>query len=226
MKTNEVVASVMVERVRCLLEESRDPSELVGIGDVRQLTIEDLILANLPEAISTVTLMAPSDMLTDVAEVVLSVDKTGDEHLDDRKRIERPADAIRVVWLKADTWDVPSYDVLQGTSPEYRICQNKRVYSLGVKGRPTAFYVWSDGKRVIELYPSACKYVEMGYVEKPELKDGKIQCDVRLYEAACYYCAYLVSMIQGWRSAEGYRREAAASLGVELQAAVQDGQGQ
>ena len=145
-------------------------------------------------------------------------------------------DVQRILQIGCDSWHGIVKDLLDKSSAIYRMCNNKYLKAVGVKDRPVAFRDFGSGKRKIEIFPAAKKWVALNYIARPKIKTdwlveenrdvnvetgqpvddgqmvGVIECDDSLYEASCYYCAYLVAMVQGWQTANTYRQEAVQAL--------------
>lgn len=238
----------MVVHIRAIMEQNQNPADLTDIGDVKTLTLESLIANMLEEAVA-MAVMNADEGLFDSVDRKSYVKKLAEEEeggtgdieptnpsqpitaaydadekptaLQSLKEISLPEDCLRIWSVEADSWDGVARTVMSKESSMYRMCKNKYVMSVGVSDRPMAFKSWKgSGSRSLELFPEPKKMVMLTYTKKPVIKGEEIECDQNLYEGACFYCAYLVAMTQGWQNANGYLQEAAQALQTVNKAAA------
>lgn len=231
-------ADDMVTHIRAIMEQSQNPEELVAMNDVKTLALEELIANCLEQAVAMAVDNADESLFETLdvkifSKVSATEDATEDDDADDDTEeinddgtITAPADLQRMILISADSWTGVVRQIYDQSSPLYRICNNKYIKSAGVNDRPAAFYDFNDsGKKVIKLYPDATQSAKMVYISRPELKKVTpatgssyqgIACDKLLYEGACFYCAFLVAMTQGWANATYYRQEAVQALRAQV----------
>lgn len=215
---------VMVTHIRAILEQNQNPEDLVSRDDVRTLSIEALIANFLEEAVSMAVMNADESLFGKIDTI--SANNTNS--------IELGYGVQRILQITGESWNGVVKEVLHMSSPIYRMCKNRYLNMTGVKDRPVAFRDWSsvNDRRKIEVFPSVTGKLTVFYIKKAYMGYGNIgdeagnvyaevdedysdliiPCDDLIYEGACFYCAYLVAMVQGWNTSETYRKEAVEAL--------------
>lgn len=211
---NTVAIDTMVSHIRCLLDENETHTELAGISGERQLSLEDVINSHILAGVDTITLLAPFSMI----ECERSTDASGD-------RLVYPSDAIKIGWVKANTWNIAVTEVHSVNSQLYRMAKHGRVGSICNANNPLAFEDCdAEGSRTIICIPSvdASLQIESGivYAPKSRLVEGQVTVSRLLYEPSCLYVAGLVCDSMGWTKNRDYKADAVMMLGVQPQ--VQD----
>ena len=197
-----------IPRVRGLLLDNRQSSALENVNDDGTLSLNDAIKNAVPEAIVACYRVAPLEMFSDsVVEVGLGIDANKDE-----ESVSLNSSYVRILSVKADIWNRAVYDIEFGSPSErYDIAKDSLNGTIGTKDDP---YVLLQGSRLFMIPFEATSKVVIKAVKCPEGTDTNIDCDQNMYDAACYYCAYLVAMAIGQANAESYRREALVNMGI------------
>ena len=137
--------------------------------------------------------------------------------------IEKPYDYLRMLVVECNKWERPVLDLTPLSSPYVSIARSPINMSVGNEEKPLAVDSFQGGHGAIELYPlTATPKVNLTYVERPAitgttLTDKTINCDDGIYNASCFYAAYLVAMIKGYANANSYQQSALDSLNVPVQ---------
>ena len=221
------LAEDMVTHVRAILEQNQNPAELVAMNDVKTIAVEELIANCLEQAVAMAVDAADEGLLENLdVKIYKNIEDPENSEYgrieDGGKTISAPNDLQRLILITADTWLGVAREIYDQSSPLYRIVNNRYIKSAGIANRPVVFSNYDDGgKKVISLYPKVNGQVKVVYVAKPEfvtIEEGEnkskqgIPCDKMIYEGACFYCAFLVAMTQGWSNAAYYRQEAVQAL--------------
>lgn len=137
--------------------------------------------------------------------------------------INKPADYLRMLVVECSEWERPVLDLTPLSSPYVSIARSPINMSVGNNEKPLAVDSFQGGHGVIELYPlKNDSAVSLTYIERPAitgttLNDETINCDDGIYNAVCFYAAYLVAMIKGYANANQYQQSALDSINVPVQ---------
>lgn len=208
----KIFNTTFVPRVRGLLMDNMESAALEGIDDVGTLSLNGAIKENVEEAVVACYRMAPMDMfgesVTETNGLTMSADVGGGGV------VTLPATYVRMFAVNAANWSRAVYDVeMDSPSWRYDVARDPLNGTVGTMDDP---YVLVQGKRMIVFPYAVGAKVSVRAVKLPEASATGIDVDAKLYDAACYYCAYLVAMARGQGNAERYRTEALLGMGIVI----------
>lgn len=183
--------------VRVALDQNMASSQLVEIGDVDTLALNEIIRSKVVEAVRKVHNEAPLHLLDGGYNFGDSLYWMKHES----GWVLLPENFMRLVVFEMDDWSRAIFYAFSPGDAEYER-QHSRVKGLrGTAQRPICFISMRPEGRVLEFFSCKSKEAQVSravYLPYPVVdRDGGIEICSRCYEAVIYTIASLVSMTIG-----------------------------
>lgn len=187
-----------IERdVRIALDENDVSTQLVQMGDVDTLALNDIIRSKIVEAVRRVELAAPAHLLEEGHDFSSGIYWNGDGS----GWVLLPDDFMRLIAFRMSDWERTVYEAISVDDPLYAKQSSRYKGIRGNVQKPVCAIVNRAEGKAIEFY--ACKdntamIVRAGYLPYPSIdaNDG-IDISQRCYEAVIYTIAALVAATYG-----------------------------
>ncbi len=187
-----------IERdVRIALDENDVSTQLVQMGDVDTLALNDIIRSKIVEAVRRVELAAPAHLLEEGHDFSSGIYWNGDGS----GWVLLPDDFMRLIAFRMSDWERTVYEAISVDDPLYAKQSSRYKGIRGNVQKPVCAIVNRAEGKALEFY--ACKdntamIVRAGYLPYPSIdaNDG-IDISQRCYEAVIYTIAALVAATYG-----------------------------
>lgn len=187
-----------IERdVRIALDENDVSTQLVQMGDVDTLALNDIIRSKIVEAVHRVELAAPAHLLEEGHDFSSGIYWNGDGS----GWVLLPDDFMRLIAFRMSDWERTVYEAISVDDPLYAKQSSRYKGIRGNVQKPVCAIVNRAEGKALEFY--ACKdntamIVRAGYLPYPSIdaNDG-IDISQRCYEAVIYTIAALVAATYG-----------------------------
>lgn len=187
-----------IERdVRIALDENDVSTQLVQMGDVDTLALNDIIRSKIVEAVRRVELAAPAHLLEEGHDFSSGIYWNGDGS----GWVLLPDDFMRLIAFRMSDWERTVYEAISVDDPLYAKQSSRYKGIRGNVQKPVCAIVNRAEGKALEFY--ACKdntamIVRAGYLPYPSIdaNDG-IDISQRCYEAVIYAIAALVAATYG-----------------------------
>lgn len=187
-----------IERdVRVALDENEVSTQLVQMGDVDTLALNDIIRSKIVEAVRRVELAAPAHLLEEGHDFSSGIYWNGDGS----GWVLLPDDFMRLIAFRMSDWERTVYEAISVDDPLYAKQSSRYKGIRGNVQKPVCAIVNRAEGKALEFY--ACKdntamIVRAGYLPYPSIdaNDG-IDISQRCYEAVIYTIAALVAATYG-----------------------------
>ena len=196
----------IVRQVRVVLDQNMASDTLVALGDVDTLSLEEIILKELPTAIRSVVLAAPIHMLGAGIPFGESIQWDTQQGIGSGY-ILLPDNFLRLVSFQMSDWSRAVSDAITPAHHQYALQSSRYPGVRGNPQKPVVAIVNRPIGMVLEFY--SCKggsdvYIKIAnYIPLPSIQLGKVRMPHLLKDAIVHYTAYLVAMsIQQTEQAE------------------------
>lgn len=187
-----------IERdVRIALDENDVSTQLVQMGDVDTLALNDIIRSKIVEAVRRVELAAPAHLLEEGHDFSSGIYWNGDGS----GWVLLPDDFMRLIAFRMSDWERTVYEAISVDDPLYAKQSSRYKGIRGNVQKPVCAIVNRAEGKALEFY--TCKdntamIVRAGYLPYPSIdaNDG-IDISQRCYEAVIYTIAALVAATYG-----------------------------
>ena len=187
-----------IERdVRIALDENDVSTQLVQMGDVDTLALNDIIRSKIVEAVRRVELAAPAHLLEEGHDFSSGIYWNGDGS----GWVLLPDDFMRLIAFRMSDWERTVYEAISVDDPLYAKQSSRYKGIRGNVQKPVCAIANRAEGKALEFY--ACKdntamIVRAGYLPYPSIdaNDG-IDISQRCYEAVIYAIAALVAATYG-----------------------------
>lgn len=187
-----------IERdVRIALDENDVSTQLVLMGDIDTLALNDIIRSKIVEAVRRVELAAPAHLLEEGHDFSSGIYWNGDGS----GWVLLPDDFMRLIAFRMSDWERTVYEAISVDDPLYAKQSSRYKGIRGNVQKPVCAIVNRAEGKALEFY--ACKdntamIVRAGYLPYPSIdaNDG-IDISQRCYEAVIYTIAALVAATYG-----------------------------
>lgn len=187
-----------IERdVRIALDENDVSTQLVQMGDVDTLALNDIIRSKIVEAVRRVELAAPAHLLEEGHDFSSGIYWNGDGS----GWVLLPDDFMRLIAFRMSDWERTVYEAISVDDPLYAKQSSRYKGIRGNVQKPVCAIVNRAEGKALEFY--ACKdntamIVRAGYLPYPSIdaNDG-IDISQRCYEAVIYTIAASVAATYG-----------------------------
>lgn len=187
-----------IERdVRIALDENDVNTQLVQMGDVDTLALNDIIRSKIVEAVRRVELAAPAHLLEEGHDFSSGIYWNGDGS----GWVLLPDDFMRLIAFRMSDWERTVYEAISVDDPLYAKQSSRYKGIRGNVQKPVCAIVNRAEGKALEFY--ACKdntamIVRAGYVPYPHIdKDDGIDISEKCYTAVVYTVAALVLTTYG-----------------------------
>lgn len=187
-----------IERdVRVALDENDVSTQLVQMGDVDTLALNDIIRSKIVEAVRRVELAAPAHLLEEGHDFSSGIYWNGDGS----GWVLLPDDFMRLIAFRMSDWERTVYEAISVDDPLYAKQSSRYKGIRGNVQKPVCAIVNRAEGKALEFY--ACKdntamIVRAGYVPYPHIdKDDGIDISEKCYTAVVYTVAALVLTTYG-----------------------------
>lgn len=187
-----------IERdVRIALDENDVSTQLVQMGDVDTLALNDIIRSKIVEAVRRVELAAPAHLLEEGHDFSSGIYWNGDGS----GWVLLPDDFMRLIAFRMSDWERTVYEAISVDDPLYAKQSSRYKGIRGNVQKPVCAIVNRAEGKALEFY--ACKdntamIVRAGYVPYPHIdKDDGIDISEKCYTAVVYTVAALVLTTYG-----------------------------
>ena len=189
--------------VRVAMDENRTGEQLIMDEDVDTLSLNDIILSKISEAVRRVVTEAPVHLLDGglpIGDAVYWRSKGSGWML-------LPDDFMRLVVFKMSDWERPVYEPITAADAQYQLQFSRYKGLRGNPQKPVVAIVSRAEGRALELFSSkdeSATIEQALYIPLPRIDcDGGIDIPERCYKPVVYECASLVfaTIGQGEQSA-------------------------
>lgn len=181
----------MVRDVKVAIDMNSHSESLLKDEDLDTLSLDEIIMAKLCDAVRIVEMEAPPEMLENGHDF-------GEDYIlyeDGSGMIKLPEDFMRLVAFRMSDWRRTVFEAISDRDPQYKLQSSKWK---GIKGNPAkpvvAIVRRSEGK-VLEFYSSTDPEADIAqatYVPYPQIDhNGGIDIAEECYRASVYRAATL-----------------------------------
>lgn len=186
-----VQATEMAKAVRVAIDMNKGDEPLFVEGDTDTLTLDEIIMAKLADAVRLVETVAPATMLE-------SGHDFGDNIFigeDGKGFVILPGDFMRLVAFRMSDWKRTVFEAISENDPQYALQSSKWKGICGNPEKPVCAIVRRSEGKVLEFYSCAdntATVTQATYVPIPKIDmDGGIDVAEDCYRAAVYRAASL-----------------------------------
>ncbi len=187
-----VQATEMAKAVRVAIDMNKGDEPLFAEGDTDTLTLDEIIMAKLADAVRMVETEAPSTMLE-------SGHNFGEHDIyigeDGKGFIILPDDFMRLIAFRMSDWGRTVFEAISDSDPLYSRQSSKWKGICGNPERPVCAIVRRSEGKVLEFYScsdSSATVTQATYVPIPKIDiNGGIDVAEACYRAAVYRAASL-----------------------------------
>ncbi len=186
-----VRAEDMAGDVRVAIDMNRGDEPLFVEGDTDTLTLDEIIMAKLADAVRLVEMEAPATMLE-------SGHDFGDNIFigeDGKGFVILPEDFMRLISFRMSDWKRTVFEAISETDPQYALQSSKWEGICGNPEKPVCAIVRRSEGKVLEFYScndNTAIVTQATYVPTPRIDgDGGIDVAEDCYRAAVYRAASL-----------------------------------
>lgn len=187
-----VQAEEMARAVRVAIDMNKGDEPLIMEGDTDTLTLDEIIMSKLADAVRMVVSEAPRHLLEsghDFGDCDLHI---GD---DGKGFVILPRDFMRLLCFRMSDWTRPVYEAITESDELYGRQSSKWKGVCGSASRPVCAVVRRSEGLVLEFYSSRSRLatvVQATYLPYPIVdRDGGIDVAEGCYRAAVYRAATL-----------------------------------
>lgn len=182
----------MARAVRVAIDTNMNDAALLNEEDNDTLTLNEVILAKLVDAVRLVEMEAPTTLLLESGHDFGENLFIGD---DGKGFVVLPNDFMRFVAFRMSDWKRTVYDAISSDSPQYALQSSKWKGVCGNTEKPVVAIVRRSEGKVLEFYSCASKdatITQATYIPLPKIDlEGCIDVAEDLYRAAIYRAAAL-----------------------------------
>ena len=186
-----VQAEEMAKAVRVAIDMNKGDEPLFVEGDTDTLTLDEIIMAKLADAVRLVEMEAPATMLE-------SGHDFGDNIFigeDGKGFVILPEDFMRLISFRMSDWKRTVFEAISETDPQYALQSSKWKGICGNPEKPVCAIVRRSEGKVLEFYScndNTAIVTQATYVPIPKIDiDGGIDVAENCYRAAIYRAASL-----------------------------------
>ena len=186
-----VQAEEMARAVRVAIDMNKGDEPLIMEGDTDTLSLDEIIMAKLADAVRLVEMEAPATMLE-------SGHDFGDNIFigeDGKGFIILPEDFMRLISFRMSDWKRTVFEAISETDPQYALQSSKWKGICGNPEKPVCAIVRRGEGKVLEFYScndNTAIVTQATYVPIPRIDiDGGIDVAENCYRAAIYRAASL-----------------------------------
>ena len=185
-------ASTMTKEVRVAIDMNRGDALLLKDEDCDTLTLDELIMSKLEEAVRLTETEAPLRMLE-------SGHDFGDDNVfigeDGKGFIILPDDFLRLISFRMSDWRRTIYEAITESDPQYALQSSRFKGICGNPEKPVVAIVRRSEGKVLEFYScnsDNATVAQATYLPIPRIdRDGGIDVAEDCYRAAVYRAASL-----------------------------------
>ena len=186
-----VQAEEMARAVRVAIDMNKGDEPLIMEGDTDTLSLDEIIMAKLADAVRLVEMEAPATMLE-------SGHDFGDNIFigeDGKGFIILPEDFMRLISFRMSDWKRTVFEAISENDPQYALQSSKWKGICGNPEKPVCAIVRRGEGKVLEFYScndNTAIVTQATYVPIPRIDiDGGIDVAENCYRAAIYRAASL-----------------------------------
>ena len=186
-----VQAEEMARAVRVAIDMNKGDEPLIMEGDTDTLSLDEIIMAKLADAVRLVEMEAPATMLE-------SGHDFGDNIFigeDGKGFVILPEDFMRLISFRMSDWKRTVFEAISETDPQYALQSSKWKGICGNPEKPVCAIVRRGEGKVLEFYScndNTAIVTQATYVPIPRIDiDGGIDVAENCYRAAIYRAASL-----------------------------------
>ncbi len=186
-----VQAEEMARAVRVAIDMNKGDEPLIMEGDTDTLSLDEIIMAKLADAVRLVEMEAPATMLE-------SGHDFGDNIFigeDGKGFIILPEDFMRLISFRMSDWKRTVFEAISENDSQYALQSSKWKGICGNPEKPVCAIVRRSEGKVLEFYSSRDNraiVTQATYVPTPRIDiDGGIDVAENCYRAAIYRAASL-----------------------------------
>jgi hypothetical protein len=189
----------IVREIRVTLDQNMDSAALAELGDADTLSLEEIIESKLVEAVRTVEELAPLWLLGPGYPFGPSIAWNGQEGIGSGY-VLLPDNFLRLIAFKMSDWSRAVHEAITPDDPKYDLQSSRFPGISGNPDNPVVALVSRPFGRTLEFYSctdgQGVSISQATYQPEPRIAFGKIDIPHRVKDAAVWYAAYLVAMIQ------------------------------
>ena len=181
-----VQATEMAKAVRVAIDMNKDDEPLFVEGDTDTLTLDEIIMAKLADAVRLVEMEAPATMLE-------SGHDFGDNIFigeDGKGFVILPEDFMRLISFRMSDWKRTVFEAISENDSQYALQSSKWKGICGNPEKPVCAIVRRSEGKVLEFYScndNTAIVTQATYVPIPRIDiDGGIDVAENCYRAAIY----------------------------------------
>lgn len=190
-------SSEICKDVRVALDQNAVSTQLLDVGDNDTLTLDELILSKIVDAVRIVETNAPTNMLDsgyNFGDALSWGDMFNGWTL-------LPDDFMRLIVFKMSDWERPVYTAIDDSNVDY-LKQSSRTKGIrGTTEKPVCAIVLRPEGRTLEFWSCNSTNVTVEravYLPLPKIDtNGGVEICERCYRPSIYYCAALVAQAIG-----------------------------
>lgn len=187
----------IIRDVRVALDQNMSSAQLMELGDVDTLSLEEIIHSKIEESVRTIVLAAPVRMLGSGLPFGESIAWNGQEG-QSSGYILLPDDFLRLIAFQMSDWSRAVYDAIEPTDSRYALQSSRFPGVRGCPQKPVVAIVNRSIGLTLEFYScnggKGVSIKQALYIPKPKEELGAIHIPHLLKEAVVYFAAYLVAM--------------------------------
>lgn len=190
-----VRAEKMVKDVKVAIDQNRSSDALLATDDIDTLSLDEVILEKLVDAVRLVEMEAPHSLLEAGHDFV--DDKKLDFHIDEDGKgfIVLPQDFMRLLAFRMSDWRRTIFEAIDETDPKYAQQSSKWKGIRGCPEKPVVAIVSRSEGKVLEFYScndATATVAQSSYIPYPTIdENGGIDVSEHCYRAAVYRAASL-----------------------------------
>lgn len=187
-----VLATEMAKAVRVAIDMNKGSEPLLNEENCDTLTLDEIIMSKLADAVRLVEMEAPATMLEsghDFGEDNVFIGEDG------KGFVILPDDFMRLVSFRMSDWKRTVFNAIGETDPEYALQSSKWKGICGNPEKPVCAIVRRSEGKVLEFYScldDSATVAQATYIPVPRIdQDGGIDVAQDCYRAALYRAASL-----------------------------------
>lgn len=184
-------AGDMARDVRVAIDMNSHSETLLSEGDLDTLSLDEIIMAKLCDAVRLVEMEAPPQLLGS------GYDFGEDVHIgsDGKGFVRLPGDFMRLIAFRMSDWRRTVFEAIAESDPRYGLQSSRWKGICGNPEKPVVAVVRRGEGKVLEFYSSrdtSATVAQATYMPYPKIdRDGGIDIAEDCYRAAVYRAASL-----------------------------------
>lgn len=187
----------IIREIRIALDQNMSSAPLIALGDVDTLSLEDIIHSKVVDAVRSVELAAPLNMLGSGLPFGESIAWNGQPG-QGSGYILLPDDFLRLLNFQMSDWSRAAFDAITPADPRYALQSSRFPGVRGCPQKPVVAIVDRAIGKTLEFYSctggQSVTIKQANYLPMPKEQLGEIYIPWLIKDAVVYYAAYLVAV--------------------------------